>query len=418
MIFYLKTDGGKEKMKYLVILMDGAADYPLAELDGKTPFQVSRKPHLDQLATVGELGLVQTIPDGLPPGSDVANLAVMGYDPKQYYTGRSPLEAVSIGVDLTATDVALRCNLVTLSGETDYQSRTMLDYSSDEISTAEARSLMAAIAENLNSPDFTFYSGFSYRHLLVWHNGCTDIQLTPPHDISDRKINSYLPSGSGADNLLKLMQQSSVILQNHPINLERIARGLRPATSIWLWGQGKKPKLDSFSTKYRVKGSVISAVDLIKGLGICAGLKVVKVPGATGTILTNFRGKAAAALDAFRSGQDFVYLHFEAPDEAGHRGEVENKIKAIEKIDSEVLGVILPELAKIDPEYRLLILPDHPTPLALKTHTADPVPYLIYRSDQKNRQPAGVSYDEAAAQATGNFQAKGYQLMDRFILDD
>lgn len=405
-------------MKYLVILADGAADYPVAALNGKTPLQVSKKPFLDQLAQTGELGLVQTVPADLPPGSDVANLAVMGYDPKLYYTGRSPLEAVSIGVDLSPTDVAFRCNLVTLSGESDYAAQNMIDYSSDEISTAEAQSLMAAIAQQLNSETFSFYSGFSYRHLLVWHHGHTAMKLTPPHDISDRPIADYLPTGEGAELLLDLMVRSRDILKNHPVNQARIARGLRPATSIWLWGQGRKPAINSFAAKYHIKGTVISAVDLIKGLGICAGLEVVEVPGATGNVNTNFRGKAEAALTAFRCGRDFVYLHVEAPDEAGHRGELENKIKAIEKIDSEIIGVILPELAKIDPEYRIMVLPDHPTPLSLKTHTSEPVPYLIYRSTAPVPQEPERKYDETSARSTGIFQADGYRLMDRFINGD
>ncbi|HYH03797.1 MAG TPA: cofactor-independent phosphoglycerate mutase [Bacillota bacterium] len=405
-------------MKYLVILADGAADYPLSSLGDKTPLQVSHKPFIDQLAQTSELGLVQTVPEGMPPGSDVANLAVMGYDPNLYYTGRSPLEAVSIGVELSPTDVAFRCNLVTLSGETDYAAQTMIDYSSDEISTEEAQALIEAIAGQLNSSAFSFYSGFSYRHLLVWHQGSAATQLTPPHDISDRKIASYLPAGEGADLLMDLMQKSRDILKDHPVNQGRIARGLRPATSIWLWGQGKKPAIDSFAAKYRINGTVISAVDLIKGLGICAGLKIVEVPGATGNVHTNFRGKAEAALAAFRSGQDFVYLHVEAPDEAGHRGELENKIIAIEKIDSEMVGVILPELAKIDPEFRIMILPDHPTPLSLKTHTSDPVPYLIYRSTTKQPQTPERKFDETSARATGILREKGYQLMDRFINGD
>jgi 2,3-bisphosphoglycerate-independent phosphoglycerate mutase len=402
-------------MKYLIILADGAADLPVEALGGKTPLQASRKPLIEQLAQKSEIGLVRTVPAGMPPGSDVANLAVMGYNPARYYTGRSPLEAVSIGVALNATDVAFRCNLVTLSDAAEYAAQTMIDYSSDEISTPEAQELMQAVAAAFNSDAFAFYSGFSYRHLLVWHEGRLELQLTPPHDISDRKIGDYLPQGEGAALLLDFMQRSQAILTDHPVNQRRVARGLRPANSIWLWGQGQKPQLDSFTAKYHLQGTVISAVDLIKGLGICAGMRVIEVPGATGNIQTNFRGKAAAALDAFRSGSDFVYLHFEAPDEAGHRGELDNKVKAIEKIDAEVLGMILPELAQIDPDYCIMILPDHPTPLALKTHTGDPVPYLIYRS--RAERPASVTrtYDEAFAQSSGILLANGYQLMDRFI---
>jgi 2,3-bisphosphoglycerate-independent phosphoglycerate mutase len=402
-------------MKYLVILADGAADYPLKQLEGRTPLQVCRKPLLDQLAQTAEIGMVRTVPPGMPPGSDVANLAVLGYNPRIYYTGRSPLEAASIGVDLGPADVALRCNLVTLSAENDYAAQIMIDYSSDEITTAEAAALMTVIAAAFNSKAFTFYSGISYRHLLVWHQGSLDLRLTPPHDISDRPIGAYLPQGTDAALLLEMMQRSQAILNRHPVNQRRAARGLRPANSIWLWGQGKKPQIDNFTAKYGLQGTVISAVDLIKGLGLLAGLEVVTVAGATGNVHTNFRGKAAAALEAFRAGRDFVFLHFEAPDEAGHRGELENKLLALEKIDAEVLGTILPELAKIDQDYRIMVLPDHPTPLTLKTHTADPVPYLIYQS--KSTSGYNRTYDEVTARESGILLEDGYRLMDRFIRD-
>jgi len=404
-------------MKYLVLLIDGVADTPVPQLHGKTPLQAAKKPHIDGLAKSSEIGMVKTVPEGLPPGSDVANLSVLGYDPLTYYTGRSPLEAVSIGVDLKPEDVAFRCNLVTLSNESAYSEKTMIDYSSDEITTAESSQLMTAIASQLNSDSIQFYPGISYRHLMVWHHGPTDSHLTPPHDISDKIIGPYLPSGPGADQLLKLMERSQSILKDHPVNQRRIARGLRPATSIWLWGQGKKPQIDSFSHKYGLSGATISAVDLIKGLGICAGLEAIEVPGATGNIHTNFKGKAEATIEAFRKGKDFIYLHFEAADEAGHRGEIENKVLAIEKIDAEVLGPILSELPHIDPEFRILILPDHPTPLAIKTHTADPVPYLIYDSTSKIN--SGIeSFDESSAAQTLSFVAEGHRLMDRFILND
>ncbi len=401
-------------MKYLVILGDGMADYPAPELDGKTPLQCSRKPNMDKIAREGEVGLARTVPSGLPPGSDVANLSVMGYDPLIFYTGRSPLEAVSMGVNLRDNDVAFRCNLVTLSPESEYDAKTMVDYSSDEITTVESAQLIKSIAAELNSDTVTFYPGISYRHLMVWRHGPLDSKLTPPHDISDKKIAIYLPQGNGGDFLLDLMKKSQAILANHPVNRERIAKGLRPATSIWLWGQGKKPNLSGFYEKYKLHGSVISAVDLAKGLGICAGLKVIEVPGATGNVHTNFKGKARAALDAFKEGQDFVYLHIEAPDEAGHRGEIENKILSIEKIDGEVLGPILAELPMIDPEYRILVLPDHPTPLALKTHVSDPVPFIIYQSN-KPLESGIVSYDETSASQSGILIEKGFTLMDRFI---
>lgn len=401
-------------MKYLVVLPDGMADYGVPELDGKTPLQVSHKPNMDWLAQHSEVGLVQTVPMGFPPGSDVANLSVMGYDPTQYYTGRSPLEAASIGVDLQPTDVAFRCNLVTLSDEEIYQDKTMIDYSSDEISTPEAHELIKSISEHLNSSEFEFYPGVSYRHLLVWHNGAINCQLTPPHDISDKAIANYLPMGEGSNRLLDLMRQSVMILKEHPINKERCARGLRPATSIWLWGQGKKPSISSFEEKYGLKGSVISAVDLAKGLGICAGLKVINVPGATGNVNTNFKGKAEAAIKAFKDGDDFVYLHMEAPDESGHRGEIDNKIKSIEKIDEEVLAYLLGELAKLNDSFRILLLPDHPTPLVLRTHVSDPVPFMIY--DSTNPVSSNVkSFDEVQAKETGLMLKEGFRLMDRFI---
>jgi 2,3-bisphosphoglycerate-independent phosphoglycerate mutase len=401
-------------MKYLVILTDGAADYPVPELGGKTPMQYCKKPNIDRLAQQGEVGVVRTVPPGLPPGSDVANLSVMGYDPKIYYTGRSPIEAVSIGVDLQPDDVAFRCNLVTLSPEPVYENKTMIDYSSDEITTAEAASLVADLGRALNSESITLYPGTSYRHLLVWRSGVTNTTLTPPHDISDRKIKGYLPQGNGAPFLLDLMKRSLPILENHPVNRERITRGLRPATSIWFWGQGKKPNLLSFTSKYHLQGSVISAVDLAKGLGLCAGLKVINVPGATGNIHTNFRGKAEAALNAFKQGDDFVYLHLEAPDEAGHRGEVDTKISSLEKIDSEVVGVILQELPKITGEFRIMLLPDHPTPLSIKTHVADPVPFLIYTHLKPITSGVSSFYEEAAKE-TGEHLEEGYRLMEKFL---
>ena len=399
-----------------MLLADGVADYPVPQLDGKTPLQTALKPNIDRIANAGEVGLAKTVPANLPPGSDVANLAVLGYDPQKYYTGRSPLEAVSIGVDLQPDDVAFRCNLVTLSEDDNLSGQIMIDYSSDEISTEESRILMSDISGQLNSDQIHFFGGISYRHLLVWHGGPTDVLLTPPHDISDRQIGPYLPQGSGSAFLLDLMSKSRQILKDHPVNQNRISRGLRPATSCWFWGQGKKPQIDSFYEKYRLKGTVISAVDLLKGLGICAGLASVDVPGATGNIHTNFRGKAEAAVEAFKSGADFVYLHFEAPDEAGHRGEIENKVKSIEKIDNLVLAYLLDELPKIDPDFKIMLLPDHPTPLTLKTHTSDPVPFIIYDS-RNSLKSNGLNYDEFSAAKTGLFIEEGYRLMDYFILE-
>jgi 2,3-bisphosphoglycerate-independent phosphoglycerate mutase len=420
-------------MKYVVILGDGMSDYPLKELDNKTPLQYANIPNIDYLASRGELGLVKTVPEGISPGSDVANLSVMGYNPTEFYSGRSPLEAVSMGVELFDTDVTFRCNLVTLSDDAVYSEKVITDHSADEISTEEARELIQAISSELASKEIKFYPGVSYRHLIVWANGPFDFNLTPPHDILDKKISEYLPQGPYSDVFLEMMIKSSELLKNHPINLKRIEKGLRPANSIWIWGEGKKPSLSNFYEKYGIKGSVISAVDLIKGIGICAGLKSIDVEGATGNIHTNFIGKAEAALQELKNGQDFVYIHIEAPDECGHRNELENKIKAIELIDSKVVKVIKEGLDSLREAYKIMVLPDHPTPLSLRTHTSDPVPYIIYTSPNleisstapldenkaivklcmdnttKNR------YDEASAKNTGIIIAEGYKLMEYFI---
>ncbi|MDD4954389.1 MAG: cofactor-independent phosphoglycerate mutase [Candidatus Omnitrophica bacterium] len=403
-------------MKYVVILADGMADYPIAELGGKTPAQAAFKPEIDRLAAYGEVGMVLTIPTGMTPGSDTANLAVMGYDPAVYYTGRSPFEAVSIGIELADDDVAFRTNVVTLSEDEPYGKKTMLDHSADEITSAEARILMEEVNKRLGTPEFTFYPGVSYRHILIWNKAPYDYRLTPPHDIIGREIGEYLPGGPYGRIFLKMMEESSSFLKDHPVNRDRIARGLRPANSIWIWGEGKRPALSDFYEKYQLKGSVISAVDLIKGLGICAGLRSIDVEGATGNIHTNFAGKAQAAVNELKDGQDFVYVHLEAPDECGHRFEMENKVKSIEYIDSQVVKPIIEGLEKMGEDYSLMLLPDHPTPLALRTHTAEPVPYLIYRSTAPKASPGQV-YDEFYPSKTGNYYAEGYRLMDHFLQD-
>lgn len=398
-------------MKYVVILGDGMADYPVPQLDNKTPLQYAKKPNIDELAKKSVIGLVKTVPDGIPPGSDAANLSVMGYSPKKYYTGRSPLEAVSMGIELSDTDVALRCNLVTLSEHEDYANKTMIDYSSDEISTEEAKVLIEAVNQALKTETITFYPGISYRHCMVWDNGKTGLGCTPPHDILERKITDFLPKESSGL-LLDLMIKSYDILSQHPVNIARQQKGLRPANSIWLWGEGKKPMLSSFKEKYSISGSVISAVDLLKGIGICAGLTSIDVEGATGNIHTNFSGKAAAALEALKT-DDFVYVHIEAPDECGHRYEVENKPRSIELIDEKVVGPIL-EGIKAFGDYRILVLPDHPTPLSLRTHTSEPVPFILY--DSTDEKVSGVTgYDEEQAKTSGVFIEEGYTLMDLFI---
>ncbi len=398
-------------MKYIVVLGDGMADYPVPELGGKTPLESACKPNMNFLARHGEIGLVKTVPDGFPPGSDVANLSVFGYEPRLYYTGRSPLEAVSMGITMNDTDMALRCNLVTLSGEENYEDKTMLDYSSGEITTEEARELMSAVSTALNTGSFTFFPGISYRHCLIWKNGVEGLSFTPPHDISGKKIINYLPEGKGSGIFLSMMKQSEAILKNHPVNIRRMEKGLNPATSIWLWGQGRKPRLRPFNEKFNLSGSVISAVDLIRGIGILAGLKPIHVDGATGNLHTNYTGKAQAALASLESGDDFTYIHVEAPDECGHQGLINEKIQSIEMIDSQRLSPLLKGLTKWD--YSLLLLPDHPTPLSIKTHSRDPVPYAIFRSNHSiDRSCIGFTEKEGAA---GVFIGDGHTLIDRFI---
>lgn len=399
-------------MKYIVILGDGMSDYPVPELGNKTPLQVAKKPNIDRLAQYGQLGLVKTVPETLPPGSDVANLSVLGYEPEKYYTGRSPLEAASIGIDLKDTDVTFRTNLVTLSEAERYEDRVMVDYSSDEISTEEAHQLLDTIQAHFNNELYTYYKGISYRHCLLWEKGSLDLDLTPPHDILGKRIADYLPSGKDSLPLLKMMKESQRLLENHPVNLKRKEKGLRPANSIWIWGEGKKPALDPFKNKYGLSGAVISAVDLIKGLGILAGMDSIDVKGATGNIDTNYLGKAQAALDALSQGKDFVFVHIEAPDECGHRYEIDNKVKSIELIDELVVASLIKGL-EVYEDYKILVLPDHPTPLSLRTHTRDPVPYILY---QKSRAKKGSSmtYNEKNAQDTGIFIGSGTDLMAKF----
>lgn len=401
-------------MKYVVVLYDGMADYPVPALGGKTPMMVAKKPNFDRMAKHGTVGLVRTVAPGLTPGSDVANLSVMGYDPCLYYTGRSPLEAVSMGIDLSDTDVALRCNLVTLSDEEDYSEKTMVDYCAGDISSEEAAEIIRTVEEKLGNDIFAFYSGVSYRHCLVWHGGKTEIgKLTPPHDISGRKIGGYLNKNPDAAGLLELMEKSCEILKDHPVNLKRISEGKRPANAIWLWGQGSRPSLPLFEKLYGVKGSVISAVDLLKGIGICAGMNTPDVEGATGYIDTNFEGKAQKAVEELENGSDFVYIHIEAPDECGHRNEPENKVKAIELIDSRVLPIVLEALEKYD-DYKVMILPDHPTPIVTGTHASDPVPFMIYHKN--GEKDSGVdSINEETASKTGIFIEEGSSLMGRFL---
>ena len=401
-------------MKYVVVLCDGMADYPVPALGGKTPMMCADKPHIDALAQKGEVGLVRTVAAGLKPGSDVANMSVLGFDPKKYYTGRSPLEAASIGVDLKDTDVTLRTNLVTLSDEPNYEDKTMVDYCAGDISTAEAAEIMQDVEAHFGNEMFKFYAGVSYRHCLVWANGTTDLgNMTPPHDISGRVVGEYLSNSENAKPLIQMMKDSYAFLSEHPVNKKRVAEGKRPANSIWMWGEGKKPMLPAFSDVYGKKGAIVSAVDLLKGIAKCAKMEAPEVEGATGYIDTNFEGKALAAVDALKNGCDFVYIHLEAPDECGHRNEPENKVKAIEMIDSRVLPIVLDGLKAIGEDYKIMVLPDHPTPIVTQTHAADPVPYLIYH---KANEKQGVdSINEETAKNTGVFIENGPDIMRKFL---
>lgn len=400
-------------MKYIVVLCDGMADYPIKELGGKTPLEYANTPNFDKLARKSKVGLVKTVSDGMSPGSDVANLSVLGYDPEKYYTGRSPLEAGSIGIDMLSTDVSLRCNLVTVTDEPNYEDKKILDYCADDITTSEAAVLIEYLAENLDSDEFKFYSGVSYRHCLIWSNGTLEIgKLIPPHDITGRPIREYVPTHKNALKLYDLMKKSYDLLKNHPVNIARVKKGLCPANSIWLWGEGVRAELDSFKEKFGIKASMISAVDLLKGIGKFSGMNVIEVEGATGYIDTNFDGKANAAIKELESGQDFVYIHIEAPDECGHRNEVQNKVKAIELIDEKILAPIILGLDKMY-DYRILVVPDHATPLSLKTHTNDPVPFFIYDS---RKVLDGVDvFNENTARDTGFYIEKGYEMMKLFL---
>ena len=402
-------------MKYLVLLCDGMADVKNKNiLNGKTPMELAFKPYMDSLAKKSEVGMCKTVADGLKPGSDVANLSVLGYDPYVCYTGRSPLEAASIGVDLKETDVALRCNLVTLSSEENYTDKKMVDYCAGDISTNEAHEIIKTIEEKLGNDIYKFYGGVSYRHCLVVSNGTTDLGvMTPPHDISGKVISEYLSKSENAADLIELMRKSYEILKDHPVNIKRRSEGKNEANSIWLWGEGKKPILQNFKEKNGVSASIVSAVDLLKGIGICAGADTPDVAGATGYLDTDFEAKTKAGIDSFKNGTDLVYLHFEAPDECGHRGEAENKIKAIELIDSRSLKIMLEYLENCGEDFRILIMPDHPTPLEIKTHSAAAVPYLIYDS---RKEIKGVeSFTEEYAESTKNFVLHGPDIMDKLL---
>ena len=401
-------------MKYIVILTDGMADETYEELNGKTPLEAAHIPFLNRLAAGGEIGLVTTVPESMSPGSDVANLAIIGYDPVRYHNGRSSLEAVSMGIELKDDDITFRCNLVTLSGEADPRQRTMLDYSAGEISTQESAILMRDLGERLNSEEIRFYPGISYRNLLVWQGGCGEVSLTPPHDISGRVVDGYLPEGPCGEMFRNLMEASREILADHPVNRERIRRGLAPANSVWFWGMARKPRLDSFRDKYGLNGAVISAVDLIKGIGISAGMRSIDVEGATGTIHTNFEGKMQAAVEALDTGSDYLYLHLEAPDECGHQGDLAGKVRSIELIEQKVVEPLCRWLDSSDHPYRMLILPDHPTPVRIRTHTREPVPFVLYDSTVSRNRPE-QTYSEGAAAASGTHFPGACALVEHFL---
>jgi 2,3-bisphosphoglycerate-independent phosphoglycerate mutase len=401
-------------MKYLILVTDGAADEAIEALGGKTPLEAAELYNINKLAARGIVGMVNTIPEGMSPGSDAANLSVMGYDPLRYHTGRSPLEAVSMGIELVETDVAFRCNLVTLGGDVPYEEKIIIDHSSGDISTEEARILINDINQSFGSLKVQFYPGVSYRHAMIVHEGETHYDLTPPHDILDKKVKDYLPKGQGSEYIGEMMKESYDLLSNHPINRDRMSRGLNPANSIWIWGQGRKPALPSFYDKYKVRGATISAVDLIKGIGLCAGLEAVDVPGATGTIHTNFTGKAEATIDQFEKGMDFVYLHLEAPDECSHQGDLAGKIQSLELIDQKIVGPVIDYLNRSGDDYRLLVLPDHPTPVRIRTHSSNPVPFVLYDSRDVKSKDGSRFYGEGSGE-TGLYFGHGYELTDFFF---
>lgn len=397
-------------MKYIVILGDGMADEPLTQLGGKTPLEFANIPTMDELAGKGEMGLAKTVPDTMKPGSDVANLAVLGYDPMRNYSGRSPLEALSVGVDMADTDVVFRCNIVTLTEDAPYGEKTIVDHSSGEISTADADVLMDTIRAYLTTEEFSFYTGTSYRHIMVWKNGAV-LDMEQPHDHLGQKIGPFLPKEAV---FRDMMEKSYDLLNDHPLNRARAEKGLNKANSAWFWGAGTRPSLQNFTEKTGKVGAMISAVDLLKGIAVGAGMQVVEVPGATGGLHTNYEGKAQAAVKAvLEDGCDFVYIHVEAPDEMGHQGSIENKVQAIEYLDSRIVAPVKQAMDASGEDYRMLIMPDHPTPIRCRTHTSDPVPYILY--DSTLQRKAVAHYTEKDAAATGNYEPEGYKMIDRLL---
>jgi 2,3-bisphosphoglycerate-independent phosphoglycerate mutase len=401
-------------MKYLILVPDGCGDWPMEALGGKTPLEAAGIRHINELAKISEVGTVKTIPNGFEPGSDVANLSIMGFNPEKYLTGRASLEAVGAGIEMKAGETAVRVNLITLCGEGSYSELTIKDHSAGDISNGEAETLIALMNEELGGGGLRFYPGVSYRNLLITDNFPQACKLTPPHDVLDQPVGENLPKGEGTDDVILLMKKSHELLKNHPINANRVKNGRNPANSIWFWGTGKKPSLPSFAEKYNVSGSVITAVGLVKGIGICAGLNVVNVPGATGTLDTNYDGKAACAIDEFKSGRDFVYIHVEAPDECSHSGDLDGKMESLRRIDEKIAKPVFDYLRHCGEPYRILILPDHMTPVKTRTHSADPVPFVLF--DNHDVKPANENnfFSEKSGEK-GLYFDDGYALTDFFF---
>ena len=401
-------------MKYLVLIPDGMADRPIASLGNRTPMEAAQKPCMDALAARSTVGLVSNVPEGMVPESDTANMAILSFDPKVYSRGRSPLEAISMGLSMAPDETAYRCNVVTLSDGGEYEDKIMLDHSADEITTAEADELVKALEAHFGTDYRHFYTGVSYRHCILWKDGNDTYDFSRPHDIIGRCIRDYLPKEeNGGGEFYKLMKESFEVLDRHPVNQARRARGLKPANSAWLWSPGKKPRLPDFTEKWGVSGTVISAVDLIKGIGLCAGMKSIDVEGATGNVHTNYDGKAQAAIQAFRDGAELVYVHVEGPDECGHRAETENKVLSVERIDQKILKPVYEYLLSTDEDFKILVLPDHPTPIEIRTHSMEPVPFFLF--DSRKDAEGVATYTEATAAETGLYIPDGFTLLERVI---
>ncbi|RMF22558.1 MAG: cofactor-independent phosphoglycerate mutase [Deltaproteobacteria bacterium] len=399
-------------MKYVIVQGDGMSDYPVDELGGKTPLEYARTPNMDRLAAGGLLGLVRTIPDGFPAGTDVGTMSILGYDPARYHTGRSPIEAASMGIDLGDRDVAFRCNLVTLAGNSGRE--VMDDFTAGHVSTEEAKEIIDSIQAELGSEEIEFHAGVSYRHVMVWHGGPTALETVPPHDITGQAVAEYRPRGDGAERLAEISKRAREVIADHPVNRRRAERGDKLVTDVWLWGQGKRPAMPTLGERFGIRGGVITAVDVVGGLGRLAGLDRIDVPGVTGFVDTNYEGKGSYAVDALAE-RDLVFVHVEAPDESGHMGDAQLKVRAIEDLDEKVIGTILSGLEGCGP-YRIMVLPDHATPVSVRTHTPDPVPFAIF--DSRDSGGSGLSYDERQAASTGEMLPRGHELMALFLEKD